>query len=99
MSMKKDFEEDGQIKGSNLRKLLVHLVNNRSAYAKKLNFYGYLMQLISGFFPCSCCCKGAKRKRKLFEHGTKEFFHEMDIVGILRSIRLTKMYFGSTLTA
>jgi len=71
VSMKEELISKGEVKGSHIRKLLVHLVNNRASYSKSLNFCGYLKQVISGLMPCSCCCKRAKAKAKLFEHGTE----------------------------
>jgi hypothetical protein len=66
------------------------------------NLFGPLKWFCLAILVFPTCCKPdrkseAYKKQKRYDNGAKRYLEEMDIVGQLRTNRLTKMVFRSTL--
>jgi len=106
LKLKKQLDEQGTLERSHITSLLVNMLKHRQRFSAMFSDSVALLYFILPFFVkcCPCLCKSRKntnsleyKKSKTFENGIKRYYQELDIVKLLRAIRLNKLLFWTNL--
>lgn len=97
--LKKDIEDDGVSKES-VDQIVKSIYMNRARFGGVSGYMGKTA-FIKFFFMSmfKCCMKNKKEARdyKTYENGNRKFNKELDVVSLLRSVRLSKILYYSEL--
>ena len=87
------------IKKQHVNQILKNILKQRVNFQLKSIVYLVLLYIVSNVCPF-CIKKHSKEYKvnKIFTNAQKKVYQELDIVNILRTIRMVKMFFWSKLT-
>lgn len=106
LALKKQIEEANSLEKSHINSLLVNMFKHRDRFSSMFSGQSALLFFITPFFLSCCPCLFRNRKKvnssefkkaKTFENGIKRYYEELDIVKLLRAIRLNKILFWTKL--
>lgn len=85
-----------------INKMLAHILNDRVPYKRIFTFRLIVTQLFRLILPC--CFKRRSqlgiedyKVRNLYEHGVRRYYNELDVINIIKAIRVTKLLKWHTL--
>ena len=95
-----------RVKAINMHHILMNLLKHRTYYNSIMStfevFFGYITsyRVLPGQFIWDrvrkACCKNKKsaryRNQKLFNNGMSRFYNEIDIVNLLKAVRMVKLF-------
>jgi hypothetical protein len=88
--------KDGNVSSKSIRSIIIHLIKNRTKFNvidQEEDFYQSLAEWLPQCFKRKKFQNSAYKKRRLFEKGTRRYNKEMDIVTMLKTLRITKVLF------
>lgn len=95
-------EENNEVDKSEIHSLIINLFKNRQSFRAAFSKVELpiltVMAVLNFIFPC-CFKKNTKfySKMKIYQNGIKRYYHELDIVSLLKAVRLSKLLFATTL--
>lgn len=98
--MKANLEKTGKAAPSDISNVVSHVLHNRQRFDKLMDTKSVIAEIFVGCFPiCAKCCFRARdtngtlewKKKNLYYNGARRFYDEMDLVKILKALRLSKL--------
>ena len=97
--MKDNISNKKCVKKTDLLNLLSHILKDRQRFkGQNGNWKFAVCYIFERVCPFRFCCKNAHRSQKVYENALKHFHHELDVVKILKSVRMMKVFMWSNLT-
>jgi hypothetical protein len=94
--MKKQIESKGRVNNKHMNDILRNIMKHRVPFDTFLSTWIIFFGCMKSGKVVPCICPSKKyRNQKLYENGSNRFIKETDIISILKSVRLFKLYLSS----
>lgn len=87
------------LKHRDIEGIVSNIAHSRARLSGVFATYDFLIFTIKGFIRMLPCCKSKpKSKEQMFRNGVNKYYDNLDVVKLLKSVRLSKVLMQSTLT-